>query len=89
MTEPTDVTEVAEVEEVIETPEGVEVIDEVESAPADEAPVREPILIDRPIQTVGRRKEAVVRVRLTPGEPLRRDTRQISACCTAAPCGPS
>ncbi|SRX80437.1 30S ribosomal protein S9 [Rhodococcus jostii RHA1] [Mycolicibacterium parafortuitum] len=31
-----------------------------------EAP-REPVLIDRPIQTVGRRKEAVVRVRLVPG----------------------
>jgi small subunit ribosomal protein S9 len=28
---------------------------------------REPIVIDRPIQTVGRRKEAVVRVRLVPG----------------------
>jgi len=26
-----------------------------------------PIVIDRPVQTVGRRKEAVVRVRLTPG----------------------
>nr|WP_234792195.1 30S ribosomal protein S9 [Mycolicibacterium brisbanense] len=28
---------------------------------------REPVIIDRPIQTVGRRKEAVVRVRLVPG----------------------
>ncbi|RPA65251.1 30S ribosomal protein S9 [Gordonia oryzae] len=28
---------------------------------------RAPIVIDRPIQTVGRRKEAVVRVRLVPG----------------------
>jgi small subunit ribosomal protein S9 len=28
---------------------------------------RDPIVIDRPIQTVGRRKEAVVRVRLVPG----------------------
>jgi small subunit ribosomal protein S9 len=28
---------------------------------------REPVYIDRPIQTVGRRKEAVVRVRLVPG----------------------
>ncbi|MEV0433726.1 MULTISPECIES: 30S ribosomal protein S9 [unclassified Nocardia] len=27
----------------------------------------EPIVIDRPVQTVGRRKEAVVRVRLVPG----------------------
>ncbi|SDU54141.1 30S ribosomal protein S9 [Gordonia westfalica] len=29
--------------------------------------VREPVVLDRPIQTVGRRKEAVVRVRLMPG----------------------
>ncbi|MYR06265.1 30S ribosomal protein S9 [Gordonia sp. SID5947] len=28
---------------------------------------REPVVIDRPIQTVGRRKEAIVRVRLVPG----------------------
>ena len=28
---------------------------------------RPPVIIDRPIQTVGRRKEAVVRVRLLPG----------------------
>ena len=34
---------------------------------ATRPPVREPSCIDRPIQTVGRRKEAVVRVRLTPG----------------------
>ncbi|WP_278314538.1 30S ribosomal protein S9 [Lolliginicoccus levis] len=27
-----------------------------------------PIILDRPVQTVGRRKEAVVRVRLTPGD---------------------
>jgi small subunit ribosomal protein S9 len=33
----------------------------------DDAVAREPIYIDRPIQTVGRRKEAVVRVRLVPG----------------------
>ena len=26
-----------------------------------------PVVVDRPIQTVGRRKEAVVRIRLTPG----------------------
>ena len=45
---------------VTETPETVEV-DAVEATP------REPVYIDRPIQTVGRRKEAVVRVRLVPG----------------------
>lgn len=38
-----------------------------EAVAEDEAAVREPIYIDRPIQTVGRRKEAVVRVRLVPG----------------------
>ncbi|WP_096290885.1 30S ribosomal protein S9 [Mycobacterium ahvazicum] len=43
-----------------------------EEAPADtaEAPAAkpsEPIVLERPIQTVGRRKEAVVRVRLVPG----------------------
>jgi small subunit ribosomal protein S9 len=38
-----------------------------EAAPTEAAPPREPVVIDRPIQTVGRRKEAVVRVRLVPG----------------------
>jgi small subunit ribosomal protein S9 len=37
------------------------------SAPAASAPARPPVVLDRPIQTVGRRKEAVVRVRLVPG----------------------
>jgi small subunit ribosomal protein S9 len=47
------------------TPEATETATpEPEAAPA--AP-REPVVIDRPIQTVGRRKEAVVRVRLVPG----------------------
>ena len=51
--------------------------DSVDDGTADvtaEAPVaaaepkrREPVVLDRPIQTVGRRKEAVVRVRLMPG----------------------
>jgi small subunit ribosomal protein S9 len=57
-----EVAQVAEVDQLVGT---------FESAP--EAPVetevapRQPIIIDRPIQTVGRRKEAVVRVRLVPG----------------------
>ena len=34
---------------------------------AEPAVPRQPVIIDRPIQTVGRRKEAVVRVRLVPG----------------------
>ncbi len=62
--EVTETAEVAEVAEVAETPEVVEVV-EVEVVA--EAPVREPIIMDRAIQTVGRRKEAVVRVRLVPG----------------------
>ncbi|GAB2929818.1 30S ribosomal protein S9 [Rhodococcus aerolatus] len=41
-----------------------EVVDEsLEAAPA----VSAPLVLDRPVQTVGRRKEAVVRVRLSPG----------------------
>ena len=73
MTESTDNTEVPEVTEVVEEALGddavlVEEIVEAEVyAPAEEAAPREPIIIDRPIQTVGRRKEAVVRVRLVPG----------------------
>jgi small subunit ribosomal protein S9 len=57
----TEATEATEAPEVVE----VETVEEVAEAPA--APAREPIVIDRPIQTVGRRKEAVVRVRLMPG----------------------
>jgi small subunit ribosomal protein S9 len=77
VTDPIEETEVVEVvetdaaapetPEAAETPEApeVETVEEVAEAPA--APAREPIVIDRPIQTVGRRKEAVVRVRLMPG----------------------
>jgi small subunit ribosomal protein S9 len=67
VTESTDVTETTEVVEVVETPEAVEVVEVVETAPVEVSTPREPLIIDRPIQTVGRRKEAVVRVRLTPG----------------------
>ncbi|WP_336085298.1 30S ribosomal protein S9 [Nocardia sp. SSK8] len=54
-----DVAEEAVVE-VVEDGEGYEAeyVEETEFAP---------IVIDRPVQTVGRRKEAVVRVRLVPG----------------------
>jgi small subunit ribosomal protein S9 len=62
-------TEAPEAPEAPETTEAaapeVENVEEVAEAPA--APAREPIVLDRPVQTVGRRKEAVVRVRLTPG----------------------
>ncbi|WP_019929465.1 30S ribosomal protein S9 [Nocardia sp. BMG111209] len=40
---------------------------EGEAGAESEAPAFAPIVIDRPVQTVGRRKEAVVRVRLVPG----------------------
>ena len=54
-------TEAAEAGEVVETTEYIEVTE------ADVAPSYEPADLGRPIQTVGRRKEAVVRVRLTAG----------------------
>ncbi|WP_082946722.1 30S ribosomal protein S9 [Mycobacterium sp. ACS4054] len=40
---------------------------DVPAEAAAPAPAPEPFVFDRPIQTVGRRKEAVVRVRLVPG----------------------
>ena len=63
------------------SPETPDIAEATEAAPAEvahtevahtevaesEAPAREPVIMDRPIQTVGRRKEAVVRVRLVPG----------------------
>jgi small subunit ribosomal protein S9 len=64
VTESTESVEIVD-DEVTEAPE---VTETVEQTAVVEAPVaREPIVIDRPIQTVGRRKEAVVRVRLVPG----------------------
>ena len=53
--------------------DAVDDLDQVVDGPVegDEPPVIVPatvkIAVDRPVQTVGRRKEAVVRVRLTPG----------------------
>ncbi len=74
MTETTDVTEPTEVDEVTEATEAAEateatpeVTEVTETVAVEESAPREPIIIDRPIQTVGRRKEAVVRVRLVPG----------------------
>ena len=76
MTENSDITETTDaVEEAVVEPteavvESAEVVEEpvaVEAEVVAEAAPREPIIIDRPIQTVGRRKEAVVRVRLVPG----------------------
>ena len=66
--ETTEVTEVAEVTEAPEASEAVEVGEVTETPEVTEQPARrEPVIMDRPIQTVGRRKEAVVRVRLMPG----------------------
>ncbi len=55
--------------DVIETPEGDDsVIDEViDEVPEVVPAVVLPVAVDRPVQTVGRRKEAVVRIRLMPG----------------------
>jgi len=66
-----EVTE-APAEEVTEAPAEEVTEAPAEAAPTEEvaaeaAPAREPVIMDRPIQTVGRRKEAVVRVRLVPG----------------------
>lgn len=58
------------VEQAVEAVEAVEQASDdydTESEVAAPAAPREPIVIDRPIQTVGRRKEAIVRVRLVPG----------------------
>ncbi len=68
VSETTDVTEVVETE-VTETADVAEAPEAPETPPeaAAESTPRAPVIIDRPIQTVGRRKEAVVRVRLVPG----------------------
>ena len=69
-TETPDTPEVepAETSETAEVTEAAEVTETAEPAePAPAATPRPPVVIDRPIQTVGRRKEAVVRVRLVPG----------------------
>ena len=76
MTETTEAVENPENPENPETPaaaETVEAVAEVTEAPveaSDTAAAPAPaasFVFDRPIQTVGRRKEAVVRVRLVPG----------------------
>jgi small subunit ribosomal protein S9 len=66
-TETTETTEAPETAEAPETVEATEVTETVRPEAAATTEPREPVIIDRPIQTVGRRKEAVVRVRLVPG----------------------
>ncbi|ASW91970.1 30S ribosomal protein S9 [Mycobacterium marseillense] len=69
----TETTEALENPENPETAETVEAVAEVTEAPveaseaSDVAAPAESYVFERPIQTVGRRKEAVVRVRLVPG----------------------
>ena len=59
----TEIAEVTAEAEIVEAASEPAVVSE----PAVEAAPRQPVILDRPIQTVGRRKEAVVRVRLLPG----------------------
>lgn len=71
-TETTETTEAAGTQEAAEAPavEATVVVEtpaETETAAPEVREPREPVILDRPIQTVGRRKEAVVRVRLVPG----------------------
>ena len=66
-----DVTVTPEVEEATAAAD-TEATDTAEVSDSDEAPsivpaAAAPVAVDRPVQTVGRRKEAVVRVRLVPG----------------------
>lgn len=70
MTEP-DFAETAETADASETVETIGAEVQVDAELAADLPeadlTAEPVVFDRPIQTVGRRKEAVVRVRLVPG----------------------
>jgi small subunit ribosomal protein S9 len=67
MTE-TPATETEVVEEAVEAQQAPDAAETVEaSAAAAPAPREDAVFLERPIQTVGRRKEAVVRVRLVPG----------------------
>ena len=54
------------VDAALESAASEEVVEVAAEAPVESTP-RPPVIMDRPIQTVGRRKEAVVRVRLMPG----------------------
>ncbi|SPM32762.1 Ribosomal protein S9, partial [Mycobacterium rhizamassiliense] len=68
VTETTEAT--TEVTEVVETPVETPAETPVVETPVESEPAAKPVeefVFERPIQTVGRRKEAVVRVRLVPG----------------------
>jgi small subunit ribosomal protein S9 len=62
-----EVAEVVEVVEVVEAAVTPEVTEAPAEAAAETAAAAPAFVFERPIQTVGRRKEAVVRVRLVPG----------------------
>jgi small subunit ribosomal protein S9 len=64
---PTETAAATETKATTEVAAPTEVAATTETAAPTEAAPREPVIMDRPIQTVGRRKEAVVRVRLVPG----------------------
>jgi small subunit ribosomal protein S9 len=64
---PTETAAATETEATTEVAAPTEAAATTETAAPTEAAPREPVIMDRPIQTVGRRKEAVVRVRLVPG----------------------
>jgi len=66
VTESIEATETVENAETTPTPEAVEVEVVVPATPAPKAPRSVP-RTERPIQTVGRRKEAIVRVRIIAG----------------------
>lgn len=65
--EQTPADNTANTENAVETGDQAVVEVAVEETEVVKAAPRSPIVIDKPIQTVGRRKEAVVRVRLVPG----------------------
>ncbi|MCF8570422.1 30S ribosomal protein S9 [Gordonia sp. HY002] len=54
-------------DEEIVLADGAYTSESTEETAAESAPTRGPVVLDHPIQTVGRRKEAVVRVRLVAG----------------------
>ncbi len=65
----------------------IEVSDEVGDVEVDIVSAEVPVVfIDRPIQTVGRRKEAVVRVRLLPAPATSRSTGSRSRSTSRTSC---
>ena len=61
------VAETPEATDVVENDIAVEQVDSEVEPETVAAALRVPVVMDRPVTTVGRRKEAVVRIRLVPG----------------------